>query len=57
MYKAMERGVAFKIIEGSVITLRPSLLISWDEMRWALEQIEASIEEVENGCYYGEYGQ
>lgn len=57
MYKALERGVAFKIIEGSVITLRPSLLISWDEMRWALEQIEASIEEVENGCYYGEYGQ
>jgi len=52
MYKAMERGVAFKIIEGNVITLRPSLLIGWDEMQAALTHIEACIEEVENGIYY-----
>ncbi len=48
MYRAMERGVAFKIIEGNVITLRPSLLIDWEEMKWALEQIEACIEAVES---------
>jgi 4-aminobutyrate aminotransferase len=52
MYKAMERGIAFKVIEGNVITLRPSLLITWDEMVWALEQIEACIQEVENALYY-----
>lgn len=46
MYKCMERGVAFKIIEGNVITLRPSLCISEAEMLWALEQVEASIAEV-----------
>ncbi|BBI32649.1 (R)-1-hydroxy-2-aminoethylphosphonate ammonia-lyase [Cohnella abietis] len=52
MYKAMERGIAFKIIEGNFITLRPSLLIQWDEMKLALEQIEACIQEVEEGLYY-----
>ncbi|SDW44001.1 aspartate aminotransferase family protein [Paenibacillus sp. CF384] len=52
MYKAMERGVAFKIIEGNVITLRPSLLITIEQMRWALEQIELSIHEVASGSYY-----
>jgi len=52
MYKAMERGIAFKIIEGNVITLRPSLLITIEEMKWVLEQIEACIHEVESALYY-----
>ncbi|MBO7747306.1 aspartate aminotransferase family protein [Paenibacillus sp. MWE-103] len=52
MYKAMERGVAFKIIEGNVITLRPSLLITEDEMRGALEIIEQCIREVAHGRGY-----
>ncbi|MFC4809751.1 aminotransferase class III-fold pyridoxal phosphate-dependent enzyme [Paenibacillus sp. GCM10023250] len=52
MYKAMERGVAFKIIEGNVITLRPSLLITEDEMRGALEIIGQCIREAADGCGY-----
>ncbi|AZN41487.1 (R)-1-hydroxy-2-aminoethylphosphonate ammonia-lyase [Paenibacillus albus] len=52
MYMAMERGVAFKIIEGNVITLRPSLVITEVQMQWALEQIEHCIAQVEEGHYY-----
>jgi 4-aminobutyrate aminotransferase len=52
MYKAMERGLAFKIIEGNIITLRPALTITIEEMDQALSIIEESIEEVENGNFY-----
>jgi len=52
MYKAMERGLAFKTIEGNVITLRPALTITIAEMDQALNIIEEAIEEVENGNFY-----
>ncbi|GLX67173.1 (R)-1-hydroxy-2-aminoethylphosphonate ammonia-lyase [Paenibacillus glycanilyticus] len=52
MYKAMERGVAFKIIESNVITLRPSLVITKEQMRFALEQLELCLQEVASGSYY-----
>ena len=52
MYKCMERGLAFKLIEGNIITLRPSLLISKDEMGWCIDIIEEAVTEVENGNYY-----
>jgi len=52
MYKAMERGLAFKIIEGNIITLRPALTITMEEMDQALNILEESIGEVENGNFY-----
>ncbi len=48
MYKAMEKGLSFKIIEGNVITLRPALIISQNDMDYALDILEASIREVES---------
>ena len=47
MFKCMERGLAFKTIEGSVITLRPALIITWEEMKRALDILEEAIGEVE----------
>ena len=52
MYKCMEKGLAFKIIESNIITLRPSLLITIDEMEWCIKTIEDAIIEVENGNFY-----
>lgn len=52
MYKCMERGLAFKTIEGSVITLRPSLVITAEEMDRALDILETAIGEVEEGRVY-----
>ena len=52
MYKCMENGVAFKTIEGNVVTLRPSLLITRQEMDRALAVLEQAIAEVEAGALY-----
>jgi 4-aminobutyrate aminotransferase len=52
MYKAMERGLAFKTIEGNIITLRPALTITIEEMDQALTILEEAIGEVENGDFY-----
>lgn len=49
MFKAFDRGVAFKIIEGNVITLRPSLTLTRDEMDVVLEVLDECIGEVEDG--------
>jgi len=52
MYMCMEKGVAFKIIEGNVITLRPSLTITEDQMDYSLSVIEDAITRVERGEVY-----
>lgn len=52
MYKCMERGLAFKTIEGNVITLRPSLIITRQEMDQALDILEEAIGEVQRGIGY-----
>ena len=52
MYKCMEKGLAFKTIEGNIITLRPALIISKEEMDRALDVLEESIGEVERGILY-----
>lgn len=52
MYMCMEKGVAFKIIEGNVITLRPSLTITEDQMDYSLGVIEDAITRVERGEVY-----
>ncbi len=52
MYKCMEKGLAFKLIEGNIITLRPALIISPDEIDQALDIIDTVIGEVERGMTY-----
>jgi 4-aminobutyrate aminotransferase len=52
MYKCMEKGLAFKTIEGNVITLRPALVITREEMDRALDILESAISEVERGGTY-----
>ncbi len=52
MYKCMEKGLAFKTIEGNVITLRPALVINKEEMDDALDILDEAIGEVERGIKY-----
>ncbi len=52
MYKCMERGLAFKLIEGNVITLRPALVITKKEMDRALDILDKTIAEVAQGANY-----
>jgi 4-aminobutyrate aminotransferase len=52
MYKCMEKGLAFKTIEGNVITLRPALVITREEMDRALSIIDEAIGEVARGIGY-----
>ena len=47
MYKALSKGVSFKLTMGNILTLTPSLVITKDEMDFALNAIEESISEVE----------
>lgn len=43
MYHCMELGVAFKIIEGNIITMRPSLIISHDECDMIINALRAAL--------------
>jgi len=52
MYKCMQKGLAFKTIEGNVITLRPALVITREEMDQTLDILETAIGEVEKGGQY-----
>ncbi|KAA1301321.1 MAG: aminotransferase class III-fold pyridoxal phosphate-dependent enzyme, partial [SAR202 cluster bacterium] len=52
MYKCMEKGLAFKTIEGNVITLLPALVITRDEMDRALDILDEALYEEERGESY-----
>jgi len=52
MYMCMEEGVAFKLIESNIITLRPSLVITREEADFIADTIEKAIIRVENGEEY-----
>jgi 4-aminobutyrate aminotransferase len=52
MFKCMEKGLAFKTIDGNMITLRPALIITREELDWALDILDESIGEVERGLFY-----
>jgi len=52
MYKCMEKGLAFKTIEGNIVTLRPALIISKAEMDRAIDILDEAIGEVEAGKRY-----
>jgi 4-aminobutyrate aminotransferase len=50
MFKAFDKGVAFKLIEGNVITVRPSLVLTREQMDTVLAVLDESIGEVERGA-------
>ncbi len=52
MYRCMEKGLAFKIMEGNRITLRPALVITKPELERALHILDEAIGEVEAGQGY-----
>jgi 4-aminobutyrate aminotransferase len=52
MFKCLERGLSFKTIDGNVLTLRPALVISREEMDRALDILDQAIGEVESGGRY-----
>ncbi|MGD0439106.1 MAG: aspartate aminotransferase family protein [Acidimicrobiales bacterium] len=45
LYRALERGLSFKVTMGSVLTLSPPLTISRDELDLALAILESCLEE------------
>jgi 4-aminobutyrate aminotransferase len=47
LYKALGRGLNFKITMGNILTLTPPLIITESQMLLAIEILEASISEVE----------
>jgi 4-aminobutyrate aminotransferase len=52
MFKCLEKGLSFKTIDGNVLTLRPALVITREEMDHALDIIEGAIGDVEQGGSY-----
>ena len=52
MYRCMEKGLAFKTLEGNRITLRPALVITQQEMEQALDILDEAIGEIERGEGY-----
>ena len=47
MYKALSRGLSFKLTMGNILTLTPALTITREEMDSALNIIDACLSEVE----------
>ena len=52
MFKCLEKGLSAKTIEGNILTLRPALVITRDEMDRAIDIIDEAIGEVEQGKKY-----
>ncbi|MGD8520316.1 MAG: aspartate aminotransferase family protein [Desulfobacterales bacterium] len=52
MFKCLEKGLSAKTIEGNVLTLRPALIITREEMDRAIDIIDVAIGEVEQGKKY-----
>ncbi len=52
MFKCLERGLSFKTIDGNVLTLRPALVITQQEMDDALDILDQTIGEVEKSGAY-----
>ena len=48
MYHCLEEGVAFKVIEGNIITMRPSLVITKDDCDLILEALTNALEKIKS---------
>ncbi len=44
MYDCMEQGIALKVIEGNVLTMRPALCITKDECDWIVDALARAME-------------
>ena len=47
MYLCMKQGIAFKIIEGNIITMRPSLTITKDYCDWIISALKNALDKVQ----------
>lgn len=47
MYRALTKGLSFKLTMGNIITLTPALIITREEMDMALDIIDECLNEVE----------
>ncbi|GAI87141.1 unnamed protein product, partial [marine sediment metagenome] len=52
MYKAMEKGLSFKVAMGNVLVLTPALTMSRKEMDDAINTVDECLSEVERGEVY-----
>ncbi len=43
MYACMEQGIALKVIEGNVLTIRPALCITKDECDWVIDALSNAL--------------
>lgn len=43
MYHCLNQGIAFKIIEGNIITIRPSLTITKDDCDWIIDSLKSAL--------------
>ncbi len=46
MYDCMQQGIALKVIEGNILTMRPALCITRDECNWILDALEKALARV-----------
>jgi len=49
MYRALSRGLSFKLTMGNILTLTPALTITREELDRALDIIDDCLKEVEKG--------
>ena len=42
MYDCLEQGVAFKVIEGNILTLRPSLVVTKDDCDFIVHSLDTA---------------
>ncbi len=50
MYRSLEKGLNFKVTNGTVLTLTPALTIQRAEMDQALDILESAIAECESAA-------
>jgi len=53
LYRALARGLSFKVSLGNVLTLTPPLIVSDHEMDLALAIVEEAIAETERELQHG----
>ena len=46
MYHCLNNGLALKVIEGNILTMRPSLVITRDDCDFILETLKHALEQI-----------
>ncbi|MBD3351898.1 MAG: aspartate aminotransferase family protein [Candidatus Lokiarchaeota archaeon] len=50
LYRCINKGLSFKLTMGNIISLYPPLIITREQMDWAIKIIDESLSEVEKAC-------